>query len=134
MSKWKPTVAIDFDGTLCDHEYPAIGKIKPGAREALEAIRKSGYRIIIWSCRTCNWATDVFGVDENSSTLERKHVQAMIAWLKDNQIPYDEIDDGTKGKPMADIYIDDKAIRFRDNWDEIKSAFEHNVVDNVNVL
>jgi hypothetical protein len=43
----------------------------------------------------------------------------MIAFLDANDIPYDEIDDGSKGKPGALYYIDDKAIRFEDNWIDI---------------
>jgi hypothetical protein len=46
----------------------------------------------------------------------------MIAFLEEHKIPYDEIDDGTKGKPLADYYIDDKAIRFTDNWVGIAGA------------
>jgi hypothetical protein len=48
----------------------------------------------------------------------------MIWFLKEAGIPYDEVDDGTKGKPFADFYIDDKAIEFKDNWPEIAARIE----------
>lgn len=112
-------ICVDFDGTLCDHAYPWIGPIKPFARQALEVLRMLGYEIVIYSCRTCHWNYDVFGGDPSMPTLERPFVKEMIAFLDANKIPYDIIDDGSKGKPMADYYIDDKGIRFENNWREI---------------
>lgn len=112
-------IAVDFDGTLCDQAFPAIGAIKAGAREALAMFRKLGFWVIIWSCRTCHWDYDIYGGDRNEPTLERIRVKEMIAWLDANGIEYDEIDDGSRGKPGADYYIDDKGIRFVDNWEDI---------------
>ena len=37
-------------------------------------------------------------------------------WLEKNGIEYDEI---FFGKPNADITIDDRVVRFQDNWNEI---------------
>ena len=37
----------------------------------------------------------------------------VLEWLNKHQIPYDEIH---FGKPLADFYIDDKAIRLT-NWE-----------------
>jgi hypothetical protein len=39
---------------------------------------------------------------------------AMKAYLAEHEIPYDKI--WTFGKPMADIYLDDRAIGFRGDW------------------
>lgn len=113
------TIAVDFDGTICDHAFPHIGKIKSGVKEALTIFKELGYLICIWSCRTCHYHYDIFGGNETIPTLERERVVEMIQFLKDNEIPYDFIDDGSKGKPSADFYIDDKAIRYQNNWDAI---------------
>lgn len=115
-------IAVDFDGTLCDQAFPHIGKIKPGAKEALTVFRALGFKVVIWTCRTCHWDYDVYGGDPSEPTMERERVKEMVRWLNDNGIPYDEIDDGSKGKPGADYYIDDKGIRFSDNWENIASA------------
>ena len=115
-------IAVDFDGTCCDHEFPNIGKIKSGCKEALELFHQLGYKIIIWSCRTCSYMQDVFSPPEDlecAAAIDRNKVKEMKQWLDANCIHYDEIDDGTKGKPVADFYIDDKAIRFSNNWVEI---------------
>jgi hypothetical protein len=38
-----------------------------------------------------------------------------LDWLSKYEVPYDEI---IFGKPWADVYIDDNAMRFN-SWDEI---------------
>lgn len=49
-------------------------------------------------------------------------LQEMTDWLIDNDIPFDLIDDGKSGKPIADFYIDDKALRFVNNWGRLMDA------------
>lgn len=115
----RPTIAIDFDGTLCEFQYPGIGPPKRYAREALEVFRNLGYRILIYSCRTSHRYYEIFGGDPSQPTMERERVKEMVSWLNEHKIPFDEIDDGSKGKPMADYYIDDKGIRFENNWPEV---------------
>lgn len=115
----QPLIAIDFDGTLCASEFPACGPPMPGAREALELFHALGYRILVYSCRTCHWHPDVFGGTPETTTLERVRAVEMREWLLEHQMPFDEIDDGSKGKPFAAFYIDDKGIRYDDNWPEV---------------
>jgi hydroxymethylpyrimidine pyrophosphatase-like HAD family hydrolase len=121
MTDIPKVICCDFDGTLCHFAYPDIGPIKPGAKEALLRFRELGYRIIIHSCRTCLWHPDIFGDKDEDlfDTANRRVVQAMEKWLNEHDIPYDEIDYGQKGKPTAQFYIDDKGVRFEDNWDEV---------------
>jgi hypothetical protein len=117
-------ICVDFDGTLCDHEFPKIGKVKPGAREALAKFKELGYIIVIWSCRTCGWDKEIFNhpYEYHYQPLDRQCVKEMVDWLAKEQIPYDIIDDSSKGKPVADFYIDDKALCFKDNWALIQDA------------
>ncbi len=122
MTEYQKTIAVDFDGTLCDHEYPFIGAPKPGASEALQLFRSLGYWIIIWTCRTCSWNEDVFG---GGNPKYRERVLEMKEWLEKNDMIYDEIDYGERGKPLADFYIDDKAIRFSDNWLQIMESIKN---------
>ena len=42
---------IDFDGTIVEHKYPAIGKEVPGAVETLKQLIRDGHRLILWSVR-----------------------------------------------------------------------------------
>ena len=102
----RPSVCIDFDGTIVDHRFPEIGSMKEGVREALKKIHETHY-IIISSSR------NRFGDN---------YVEEMEDFLIANNLPYDEIDRGN-GKPHADAYIDDRGIRFT-NWKEVVKQFE----------
>jgi hydroxymethylpyrimidine pyrophosphatase-like HAD family hydrolase len=123
-------ICIDFDGTICDFKFPEIGDPKPGVKEALQSFRDMGYRIVIYTCRTCRFLPEIFHPDEidipqNARTVMlRKGVRDMKDWLDQHEIPYDEIDDGMLGKPLANAYIDDKGIRFDNNWKEIQEWVE----------
>jgi hypothetical protein len=107
-------VCVDFDGVL--HRYNKgwhDGSIydgpMPGASEALKHLMMDlGCQIIIHTTR----ATDrvVFGQFQPNQLNELKR------WLAMNEIPYDVIWTG-KGKPLAHLYLDDRAVRF-ENWNQ----------------
>jgi hypothetical protein len=104
------TVAIDFDGVL--HRYSEgwkDGQIydEPveGSREALQAMKDLGWKIYIFSTRS----NKLYHKDQ-----EKAQDQAMKTWLEHHGIPYDRI--WNFGKPMADVYIDDRALTFRGDW------------------
>lgn len=44
-------IAVDFDGTIVEHKYPAIGKEIPFATATLRQLIKDGHRLILWSVR-----------------------------------------------------------------------------------
>lgn len=99
-------IAVDFDETIVS----TIGGqlvLNRGAKEALARIQNAGYKVIIHSARA--WAAwpDVWS-----------RVGEMRDFLEDNEVPYDGIYMGT-GKPAAVAYVDDKAMRYEDNWKEI---------------
>lgn len=119
VTKLQPQICVDFDGTLCDFEFPNIGKPKAGAKEALHMFRALGYKVLIYTCRTSHWHYDIFGGDPTQPTLERDRVKEMVEWLDANGIEYDEVDDGSRGKPLGAAYIDDKGVRFENNWPQI---------------
>ena len=51
MGNWKRAIAIDFDGTLCENNYPDIGE--PNWNVIYQAIQeqKHGAGLILWTCR-----------------------------------------------------------------------------------
>lgn len=111
-------VAIDFDGTIVEdvtHKYPEdleIGRLKKDVVRCIRLLKEMGSYIIITSCR----ANTII----HPRLAERlTQVKVMKAFLERNNIPFDEIDDGSLGKVSADVYIDDRAVRFEDNWEEI---------------
>ena len=101
MSKYRSNViAVDFDGVIAEFtdDIETFGKIVPGAREALGALRSQGYKIIIHTARP-----------SSNSCLEN-----LAAYLKAEAIPFDGINTNINSewesqKPLADLYIDDRA-------------------------
>lgn len=103
---------IDFDGTLCKFAFPDVGPIEPNVREALEILKGAGYTIQIHSCRTATyWGNE---------TERRVHMKLIQDFMKEHNLPYDElIMSISKDKPIADVYIDDRGMRYDNNWLEI---------------
>uniref|UniRef100_A0A6H1ZSF1 Uncharacterized protein n=1 Tax=viral metagenome TaxID=1070528 RepID=A0A6H1ZSF1_9ZZZZ len=103
------TVCIDLDGTLCKQQPFGDGFIegepKQAVKEALDGFKKTGYKIIILTTRL----NPSFGGD-----IEWKK-DRIIAWMNKYELPFDEI---TNNKPSATLYIDNKAVRFMD-WEEV---------------
>ncbi len=108
----KKIAIIDFDGTLNKFAFPDVGPIEPDVKIALEMLCKAGYTIKIHSCRTATYWGD---------KKERwVHIHLIEKFMRKHNLPYDEIIIlSTMDKPIADVYIDDRAIRYNNNWLEI---------------
>ncbi|MEO6436329.1 MAG: hypothetical protein ABIP55_11305, partial [Tepidisphaeraceae bacterium] len=80
-----------------------------GAAQKLAALRKAGHCVILLTARhmkTCQGNVGMVIARQGKLTLD---------WLAKHGIEYDEIH---FGKPHADIYIDDNALRF-ESWEKI---------------
>lgn len=97
-------IAVDFDGTLFDTEWPSIIK-KPNYKLIVYLIYRRMYckdRIILWTCR-CGKDLEV--------AVEACANQGLIFDAINENLP-DMIEKfgGDSRKIFADIYIDDKII------------------------
>ena len=45
------TIAVDFDGTIVEHRYPAIGPELPFAIDTLKRLHEERHRLILWTVR-----------------------------------------------------------------------------------
>jgi hypothetical protein len=45
-------VAIDFDGTVVEHEFPEIGQPAPGAFEWMRRWQDAGAKLLLWTMRS----------------------------------------------------------------------------------
>ena len=110
----KLRICVDLDGTLCeirkDGESYADVKVKPKAAETIKALRAAGHTIIIHTARNMG------STGHNMGKALKNVGKITFEWLEKNGIEYDEI---FFGKPNADITIDDRVMRFKDNWHEI---------------
>jgi uncharacterized HAD superfamily protein len=94
------TIMIDLDGVICTEERTferPLAEPLAGAREALAQLRAAGHTVIIYTAR--NWP----------------EYRVTKKWLDDHGFVYDGLH---MGKPVADVWIDDRAIRFT-NWTEV---------------
>jgi hypothetical protein len=104
-SKGKLTICVDFDGVIHKYTHWNSGLLNAQcidyAPEALQSLRNLGHTIIIHTTR-----------DE----------EEIKQWLETFHVPYDYINENPEiqgrnpGKPIADIYVDDRAIQFNGNW------------------
>ena len=105
-------VCVDFDGTLCQWNYPAMGEPMPGARNFLQAIVAMGLTPIVWSSRMSSITYN-----------ERERADAVTQigeWLNSHDMPYGAIDVGNSGKRNCLAYVDDRGVWF----DPEKSPWE----------
>ncbi len=45
-------VAVDFDGTIVEHEFPGIGNPVPGAFAWLKTLQDAGAKLVLWTMRS----------------------------------------------------------------------------------
>lgn len=103
-------IAVDFDGTIVEHQYPEIGKEKLFAFRTLKELEKKGARLILWTFRTGK---------ELDEAVEFCRKNGIEFYAVNKNYP-EEIQDVTISRKIdADIYIDDKNIGGFPGWSEI---------------
>lgn len=114
----KLRICIDLDGTICtirqDGETYADVRVKPGAAEMIKKLHDAGHTIVI------NTARNMGSTGHNVGRALKNVGKITLEWLDKNGIIYDEI---FFGKPNADITIDDRVVRFQDNWSDMTEEF-----------
>jgi hypothetical protein len=100
-------IAIDFDGTIVEHEYPAIGKEKLFAFQTLRELEKLGARLILWTFRTGK---------ELDEAVEYCRKNGIEFYAVNKSYPEEIYDDTVSRKIDADIFIDDKNIGGFPGW------------------
>jgi hydroxymethylpyrimidine pyrophosphatase-like HAD family hydrolase len=103
-------IAIDFDGTIVEHRYPFIGRIRPFAFETMEALQIRGHRLILWSHRAGK------KLDEAVKFCNSHGIEF---YAVNKNYPEEEWDENDSRKILADIYIDDRNIGGIPPWGEI---------------
>lgn len=95
-------IAVDFDGTLCENNWPEIGEPNEKLIEYLRNVRDNGAgaKLILWTCRT------------------GELLQNAINWCAERLLYFDAINEnlpevlewmgGDSRKIFANVYIDDK--------------------------
>jgi hypothetical protein len=100
-------IAVDFDGTIVEHDYPAIGKEKLFAFQTLKELEKMGARLILWTFRTGK---------ELDAAVEYCRKNGIEFYAVNKNYPEEIFDETVSRKIDADIYIDDRNIGGFPGW------------------
>jgi hypothetical protein len=103
-------IAVDFDGTIVEHEYPGIGKEKLFAFQTLKEIEKLGARLILWTFRSGEQ------LEEAVEFCKRNGIEF---YAVNKNYPEEVFDETVSRKIDADIYIDDKNLGGFPGWSEV---------------
>lgn len=92
-------IAVDFDGTCVEHDYPSVGMDVAGAADTLRALKTQGHRLILYTMR--------------SGVL----LDAAVRWFQEHKIDLWAVNENpeqrawtSSAKIYADYYIDDSAL------------------------
>ncbi|MCR4599082.1 MAG: hypothetical protein K5678_08630 [Acetatifactor sp.] len=94
-------IAVDFDGTLCYSNWPALGEPNLSLIEYLKNWKRKGNKLILWTCRA-------------GEALENA-----VTWCYEQGLMFDAVNDNlpeivekygnNSRKITCDYYIDDRA-------------------------
>lgn len=107
------TIAVDFDGTIVEHDYPRIGKEKPFALETLRMLMADGHKLILWTAR------DGERLQEAVEFCRRGGVEFYAINSNTPQSGLSFGSNGLSSKVTADVYIDDRNIGGIPDWGTI---------------
>lgn len=101
-------IAVDFDGTIVKHRYPAIGDEIPFAVATLKMLQGDGHRLILWTVR------------------EREELAEAVEWCRKRGLEFYAVNsdfpeekaggEGFSRKLKADLFIDDRSFGGLPEW------------------
>lgn len=98
-------VAIDFDGTIVEHMFPAIGQPVHGAIDWMKRFQEAGAQLILWTMRS------------DGPGEERTLLTQAVEYCRSNGVEFWGVNENpaqkswtTSFKCYAHVYIDDAAF------------------------
>lgn len=106
------TIAVDFDGTIVQDRYPAIGSEKPFATQTLKMLMQEGHRFILWTVR------------------EGRTLEEAVKWCRERGVEFYAVNQDFPGedpdethhysrKVKVDLFIDDRNVGGMPDWGTI---------------
>lgn len=99
-------IAVDFDGTIVEHEYPKIGRSIPFAIETLKELQKEGHTLILWSVRDGDLLLEAVKYCEE---------RGLKFYAANKNYPEEDIATSSR-KLNADLFIDDRNLGGLPDW------------------
>lgn len=103
-------IAIDFDGTIVEHSFPAIGKEKLFAIDTLRELQKQNHQLILWTSRVGR---------ELDEAIDFCRARGVEFYAVNKNYPEEVFDETISRKIVADVYIDDRNICGLPGWGEV---------------
>jgi len=101
-------IAVDFDGTLCEHKYPDIGQPNIELINALKKAVENKQKIILWTCRSGYY------LDKALEWCKKQGLEIASANEDIDSIKNSQFGKEKSCKIYADIYIDDRNASIED--------------------
>ena len=105
-------IAVDFDGTIVEHKYPAIGREIPFAIETLRRLQSERHKLILWTVREGDLLEDALAFCRGRG-LE------FYAVNRDYPEEERELNNHFSRKLKADLFIDDRNLGGLPDWGTI---------------
>lgn len=107
-------IAVDFDGTIVEHEFPEIGKPVPYAFATLRELQRAGYRLILYTMRS-DFIADAASTEGHKA--DRAYLTEAVEFCRSHGLEFWAVNENpeqsswtTSPKVYAHIYIDDAAF------------------------
>ena len=106
------TIAVDFDGTIVRHRYPAIGEEIPFATQTLKKLIEERHQLILWSVREGELLDDA---------VEWCRQRGVEFYAVNRDYPEEDIqlNEHFSRKLKVDLFIDDRNVGGLPDWGTI---------------
>lgn len=112
-------IAVDFDGTIVEHNYPLIGKKLPFAIETLIKLTEEGHRLILWTVREGQLL-------EEAVEFCRKRGLEFYAVNRNYPEEGEKTEDRLYSRKLkADLWIDDRNLDGLPDWGTIYEMIQN---------
>lgn len=105
-------IAVDFDGTIVEHAYPAIGRPIPFAIETLLQLQKDDHKLILWTVREGKLLQDA---------IDYCAEHGLYFYAENANYPGEDREKASR-KLGADLFIDDRNLGGLPDWGVIYNA------------
>lgn len=112
-------IAVDFDGTIVEHEYPKIGDEVLFATDTLKKLIQDGHRLILWSVREGQLLKEA---------VDWCHERGVDFYAVNKDYPEEngrESNQSFSRKIKADIFIDDRNLGGLPDWGQIYQMIKY---------
>lgn len=112
-------IAVDFDGTVVEWDYPRIGAPLPHAVKVLRQLVDDGHEIVLWTVR-----------EDHPTDINKRYLSEAAAWFAQRGIPLLGVNalpedrdfrnfPNPRRKVNAHLFIDDRNLQGFPGWKQV---------------